>query len=167
VTVNDPIYKHTDPDGDTLTIRTPGVGGRYQAVARDESGDPVCVYVTPEVLREAADAIEKHRREAKYLNAIRGIEALLRVVEAFDDDEEAIGLANDSDFGLYDYVYAGDAGRAYRVARQLRAGHVGINTAQRNHEAPFGGFKMSGVGRDNGDWGLYAYTEIQSIIWPG
>jgi acyl-CoA reductase-like NAD-dependent aldehyde dehydrogenase len=45
--------------------------------------------------------------------------------------------------------------------------NVGINTAQRNHEAPFGGFKMSGVGRDGGDHGLYAYTEIQSIIWPG
>jgi acyl-CoA reductase-like NAD-dependent aldehyde dehydrogenase len=53
------------------------------------------------------------------------------------------------------------------VAKQLQAGHVGINTAQRNHEAPFGGFKMSGIGRDNGDFGLHAYTELQSIIWPG
>ena len=40
-------------------------------------------------------------------------------------------------------------------------------SAQRNHEAPFGGFKMSGIGRDGGDFGLYAYTEVQSIIWPG
>ena len=70
-----------------------------------------------------------------------------------------------SDFGLYDYVFSGDTARAFRVAKQLRAGHVGINTAQRNHEAPFGGFKMSGVGRDGGDYGLEAYSEMQSIIW--
>jgi phenylacetaldehyde dehydrogenase len=85
----------------------------------------------------------------------------------FDDDDEAVAIANDSDFGLYDYVYSTDPGRAYAIARQLRCGHVGINTAQRNHEAPFGGFKMSGVGRDGGDFGLHAYTELQSVIWPG
>ena len=88
------------------------------------------------------------------------------VAVPFDDEDEGIAIANDSEFGLYDYVYSGDAGRAYGVAKQLRAGHVGINTAQRNMEAPFGGFKMSGVGRDGGDHGLYAYTELQSIIWP-
>ena len=70
----------------------------------------------------------------------------------FDDEEEGVALSNDSDFGLYDYVFSSDTSRAYRVARQLRAGHVGINTAQRNHEAPFGGFKLSGVGRDGGDY---------------
>ena len=43
---------------------------------------------------------------------------------------------------------------------------VGVNTTQRNHEAPFGGFKFSGVGRDGGDFGLHAYSELQSIIWP-
>jgi acyl-CoA reductase-like NAD-dependent aldehyde dehydrogenase len=89
------------------------------------------------------------------------------VVVPFDDEDEAIAIANDSDYGLYDYVFSGDTGRAYRVARQLEAGHVGINTAQRNHAAPFGGWKMSGVGRDGGDYGLLAYTELQSVIWPG
>ena len=89
------------------------------------------------------------------------------VVIPFDDDDEAIAIANDSDFGLYDYVFSGDTARAFDVAQRLRAGHVGINTAQRNHEAPFGGFKMSGVGRDGGDYGLEAYSELQSIIWTG
>jgi acyl-CoA reductase-like NAD-dependent aldehyde dehydrogenase len=89
------------------------------------------------------------------------------VVVPFDDEDEAVALANDSDYGLYDYVFSTDTARAFRVAKQLRCGHVGINSAQRNHEAPFGGFKMSGIGRDNGDFGLYAYTEIQSIIFPG
>jgi acyl-CoA reductase-like NAD-dependent aldehyde dehydrogenase len=85
----------------------------------------------------------------------------------FDDEDEGIAIANDSEFGLYDYVFSGDSSRALRAAKQLRAGHVGINTAQRNHEAPFGGFKMSGIGRDGGDFGLLAYSEIQSILWAG
>ena len=89
------------------------------------------------------------------------------VAVRFEDEDEGVAQANDSAFGLYDYVFSGDTGRAMRVARQLRAGHVGINTAQRHHEAPFGGFKMSGVGRDGGDYGLEAYSELQSIVWMG
>jgi acyl-CoA reductase-like NAD-dependent aldehyde dehydrogenase len=83
----------------------------------------------------------------------------------FDDEEEGIAIANDTPFGLYDYVFSKDGGTAFRVAKRLKAGHVGINTAQRNHDAPFGGFKMSGVGRDGGDYGLLAYSEPQAIIW--
>jgi phenylacetaldehyde dehydrogenase len=83
----------------------------------------------------------------------------------FDDDEEGVAIANDSEFGLYDYVFSRDTPKAFRAAKQLRAGHVGVNTAQRNMDAPFGGFKMSGVGRDGGDTGLEAYSEVQSIIW--
>jgi acyl-CoA reductase-like NAD-dependent aldehyde dehydrogenase len=83
----------------------------------------------------------------------------------FDDDEEGIAIANDSEFGLYDYVFSRDTPKAFRAAKRLRAGHVGVNTAQRNMDAPFGGFKMSGIGRDGGDTGLEAYSEVQSIIW--
>lgn len=89
------------------------------------------------------------------------------VVVPFDDEDEGVALANSTDFGLYDYVFSGDTARAMRVAKQLRSGNVGINTAQRNHEAPFGGFKQSGVGRDGGSFGLHAYSELQSIVWPG
>lgn len=89
------------------------------------------------------------------------------VVVPFDDEDEAVAIANGTEFGLYDYVFSADTARALRVARQLRTGNVGINTAQRNHEAPFGGFKMSGVGRDGGSFGLHAYSELQSIVWPG
>jgi acyl-CoA reductase-like NAD-dependent aldehyde dehydrogenase len=89
------------------------------------------------------------------------------VVVPFDDEDEAVAIANGTEFGLYDYVFTGDTARAMRVARQLRTGNVGLNTAQRNHEAPFGGFKMSGVGRDGGSFGLHAYSELQSIVWPG
>jgi acyl-CoA reductase-like NAD-dependent aldehyde dehydrogenase len=87
------------------------------------------------------------------------------VALVFDDDDEALALANGSEFGLYDYVFSGDTERAYRTARRLRSGNVGINTAQRNPHTPFGGFKMSGVGRDGGEFGLHAYTEMQSIVW--
>jgi acyl-CoA reductase-like NAD-dependent aldehyde dehydrogenase len=83
----------------------------------------------------------------------------------FDDEDEALAIANGTSFGLYDYVWTADASRGYRVAGQLRTGMVGVNTAQRNHEAPFGGFKMSGVGRDGGSFGLHAYSELQSVVW--
>ena len=89
------------------------------------------------------------------------------VVVPFDDEDEGVALANGTSFGLYDYVFSADTARAMRVAKQLRSGNVGINTVQRNHEAPFGGFKQSGVGRDGGSFGLHAYSELQSIVWPG
>ncbi|MCX4881526.1 aldehyde dehydrogenase family protein [Streptomyces sp. NBC_00847] len=89
------------------------------------------------------------------------------VVIPFDDEDEGIALANDSDYGLIDYVWSGDVARAFRVARQLRAGGIGVNTVGRNMEAPFGGFKKSGVGRDVGSYALHAYSEVQAIVWPG
>ncbi|MEW2164037.1 aldehyde dehydrogenase family protein [Streptomyces sp. NPDC007084] len=89
------------------------------------------------------------------------------VVLPFDDEDEAVALANDSDYGLIDYVWSGDIARAFRVARRLRAGGVGVNTVGRNMEAPFGGFKKSGVGRDVGSYALHAYSETQAIVWPG
>ncbi|KIF03209.1 aldehyde dehydrogenase [Streptomyces sp. RSD-27] len=90
------------------------------------------------------------------------------VVVPFDGGEdEAVALADDSDYGLISYVWSGDAARAFRVARRLRAGGVGVNTVGRNMEAPFGGFKRSGVGRDVGSYALHAYSEVQSIVWAG
>ncbi|HWB65788.1 MAG TPA: aldehyde dehydrogenase family protein [Mycobacteriales bacterium] len=87
-------------------------------------------------------------------------------VVPFDDEDEAIAFANDSDYGLINYVWSADVARGYRVARQLRSGTVDLNTVTQQMEAPFGGFKQSGVGRDRGSFGLYAYSELQSIVWP-
>jgi acyl-CoA reductase-like NAD-dependent aldehyde dehydrogenase len=115
-------------------------------------------YLTPAVLADVDNSMRVAREE---------IFGPVIVVETFDDDEEAIHLANDSDFGLYDYVFSGDSARGMRVARRLRAGNIGINTIQRNHETPFGGTKLSGVGRDGGSFGLHAYSELQSVVWPG
>ena len=87
------------------------------------------------------------------------------VVIPFDDEDEAISVSNSTSFGLYDYVWTSDTARGYRVATQLRTGNVGINTVQRNNEAPFGGFKKSGVNRDLGVFALHAYSEMQSVVW--
>jgi len=133
-------------------------GGDLLIDGRSPDGIDQGFYVGPTLLANCRNDMKAVREE---------IFGPVIVVVPFDDDDEAIAIANDSDFGLYDYVFSEDTGKAYGIAQQLEAGHVGINTAQRNHEAPFGGFKMSGVGRDGGDFGLHAYTEIQSIIWPG
>jgi acyl-CoA reductase-like NAD-dependent aldehyde dehydrogenase len=87
-------------------------------------------------------------------------------VVPFDSEEEAVALANDSDYGLINYVWSKDAARGYRVARLLQAGTVDLNTVTQQMEAPFGGFKQSGVGRDRGSFGLHAYSEMQAIVWP-
>jgi acyl-CoA reductase-like NAD-dependent aldehyde dehydrogenase len=89
------------------------------------------------------------------------------VVLPFDDEDDGVALANGTDFGLNDYVFTGDTARGMRVARQLRSGSVAINTARQSPEAPFGGFKLSGVGRDRGSFAMHAYSELQSIVWPG
>jgi acyl-CoA reductase-like NAD-dependent aldehyde dehydrogenase len=113
-------------------------------------------YVAPTLLAHATNQMTPVREE---------IFGPVVVVVPFDEPEEAVEIANDSDFGLYSYVFSADTGRAWEVARQLRSGNVGINGLQRNHEAPFGGFKQSGVGRDGGSYGLHAYSEMQSIVW--
>ncbi|MFC5721765.1 aldehyde dehydrogenase family protein [Streptomyces gamaensis] len=83
----------------------------------------------------------------------------------FDDEDEAVRIANSTPYGLHDYVFAAGAARAWALAARLRSGNVGINTAQRHPETPFGGFKDSGVGRDGGSFALHAYSELQSVVW--
>ncbi|MBX9395027.1 aldehyde dehydrogenase family protein [Streptomyces sp. TRM72054] len=115
-------------------------------------------YVSPTLLADCTNDMRVAREE---------IFGPVVVVIPFDDEEEGVALANDSDYGLIDYVWSADVARAFRVARRLRAGGVGINTVGRNMEAPFGGFKKSGVGRDVGSYALHAYSEVQAIVWPG
>jgi acyl-CoA reductase-like NAD-dependent aldehyde dehydrogenase len=84
----------------------------------------------------------------------------------FDDEDEAIAIANDSDYGLYGYVWTGDTVRGLRVARALRTGTVQVNSGSgMNPDAPFGGYKLSGIGRDGGTYALTAYSELKYIGW--
>ncbi|MGI9363493.1 MAG: aldehyde dehydrogenase family protein, partial [Parasphingorhabdus sp.] len=89
------------------------------------------------------------------------------VVIGFDDDEEAISIANDSDFGLSGAVYSADVGRAYAIATQLRTGKVNLNGGSGKMSAnhPFGGIKRSGYGREFGELGLHEFTYVKSISY--
>ena len=81
----------------------------------------------------------------------------------FDSEEEAIRLGNDTRYGLGAYVQTTDPDRADRVARRLRAGNVSINGEAYDYDAPFGGVKQSGNGRENGVYGLEDYLDLKTI----
>ncbi|MEX2671097.1 MAG: NAD-dependent succinate-semialdehyde dehydrogenase [Phycisphaeraceae bacterium] len=82
----------------------------------------------------------------------------------FDNEAEAVAFGNRTEYGLASYVFTADDDRAARVAAQLRFGHVGHNTGQGpTPEAPFGGMKQSGYGREGGIEGLFEFTEAQTI----
>lgn len=83
----------------------------------------------------------------------------------FEDDDQAIDIANDSRYGLAGHVIAADAGRAFGLACRLRTGSVDINggPGYTNPDVPFGGYKRSGLGRENGPEGLDEYTQLKTI----
>jgi acyl-CoA reductase-like NAD-dependent aldehyde dehydrogenase len=86
------------------------------------------------------------------------------VVMPFADEEEAVSLANDSDFGLHASIWSTDVPRALRVASRIEAGSVAINAGLvRDIRAPFGGRKLSGLGRSGGRWSIDAFTEPKSV----
>jgi aldehyde dehydrogenase (NAD+) len=85
-------------------------------------------------------------------------------VIAYDSEDEAIRIANDSKFGLHSAVLGTDTQRARRVASQLQAGRVVINNMTDDPDAPWGGFKFSGVGREYGRYGIEAFLEPKAIL---
>lgn len=88
------------------------------------------------------------------------VAALMR----FNDEQEAIALANDTEFGLAAYFYSRDIGRCFRVSEALEYGMVGVNTgAISNEVAPFGGVKASGLGREGSKYGLDEYLEVKYV----
>jgi aldehyde dehydrogenase (NAD+)/betaine-aldehyde dehydrogenase len=82
----------------------------------------------------------------------------------FDDEDEAIAIANDNEFGLAGAVWTSDVARAHRVAGQVDAGTFWINSYRAIHVgSPFGGYKHSGYGRTSGIEALYEYTQTKSV----
>jgi len=84
----------------------------------------------------------------------------------FRDEDEAVALANDSEYGLAGSVWTADAERGTALARRIRTGTVGVNGYRMDNAAPFGGYKASGLGRENGIEGLLAYFQVKSVLLP-
>jgi aldehyde dehydrogenase (NAD+) len=84
--------------------------------------------------------------------------------QALADDDEAVAIANDTPYGLHAYISTSDPARGERLARRLQAGRIMINQVVDSRDAPFGGFKQSGLGREFGTWGISAYLEDQAIF---
>lgn len=88
------------------------------------------------------------------------------VMIPFEDEEDAIRIANDTPYGLAAYVQCADAEKAERVGRQLRAGMVRLNGVPIPDAAPFGGYKSSGIGREGGHFGLDEFLEVKTLAFP-
>ena len=86
----------------------------------------------------------------------------------FDSDEEAVAIANKSDFGLGGSIVSADAGKAMEMAMKVRTGSIGINggSGKLHPDTPFGGYKRSGLGREWGEHGYNEYTQIKAITFP-
>ncbi|MEC8149553.1 MAG: aldehyde dehydrogenase family protein, partial [SAR324 cluster bacterium] len=92
----------------------------------------------------------------------------LAPVFRFSTEEEAIRMANDTEFGLASYFFSRDIGRIWRVSEALEYGMVGINTGIMSTEvAPFGGMKESGIGREGSKYGLDEYLEVKYLCMAG
>ncbi len=111
--------------------------------------------VTPTVLTGAA-----HDSEVATTEVFGPVATIL----PFDDEDEAIVLANGTRYGLSGSLWTRDIGRAIRVAREIRSGLLSINSDASSYiQAPFGGYGQSGLGKEQGLEGLYDYTEVKNI----
>ncbi|MEM7292183.1 MAG: aldehyde dehydrogenase family protein [Pseudomonadota bacterium] len=81
----------------------------------------------------------------------------------YQSEDDAVAIANDTDYGLAAYVSSGDMDHATAIARRLRAGQVAVNYVGGNTDTPFGGYKQSGNGREKGRWGLEEFLELKAI----
>ncbi len=115
-------------------------------------------YVRPTVFADVAPAMRVAREE---------IFGPVLVMMPFEDEADAIRLANDTPYGLAAYIQTASPERAERVAARLRAGAVHINGGGYNYGSPFGGYLQSGNGREGGRAGLEDYQELKTLHWPG
>lgn len=115
-------------------------------------------YFAPTLLRDVTNDMDIAREE---------VFGPITVAIPYDDEEDAIRIANDSDFGLAGSVYSADFDKALAVARRIHSGGVAINSAGISLTEPFGGVKQSGWGRECGAEGILEFTEIKQILLSG
>ncbi|KUN18288.1 aldehyde dehydrogenase [Streptomyces corchorusii] len=111
-------------------------------------------YVTPTLFADVDNSMRIAQEE---------IFGPVLVVIPFDDDDHAVRIANDSPYGLGGGVWTADEGRALEIARRIRTGTFSVNGAPFSFDAPFGGFKSSGIGREFGATGLTQYVEYKTV----
>ncbi len=111
-------------------------------------------YVTPTLFADVDNSMRIAQEE---------IFGPVLVVIAYDDEDDAVRIANDSEYGLSGGVWSSDEARALAVARRIRTGTVTVNGASVGFDGPFGGFKASGIGREYGAAGLQQYIEYKTI----
>jgi acyl-CoA reductase-like NAD-dependent aldehyde dehydrogenase len=125
-----------------------------EIIVGDEAVPPHGWFVAPTILGN----VQPHSRIAQ-----EEVFGPVLCVLAYDSEDEAVRIANGTPYGLAATVWSTDQAHALAVARRLRAGQVDINGAPFNSEAPFGGFGMSGIGRENGIFGFEEFLEPRAI----
>ena len=138
----------------------------YMALARDAGATIAAGGYRPEDLSSGNYVAPTLFVDAKNTMRIAQEEIFGPVLTAigFDTEEEAIQLANDTAFGLAAYIWTKDTGRSMRLAQRVEAGMLWVNSENnRNLPSPFGGVKMSGIGRDGGDYSFDFYMETKNV----
>lgn len=115
-------------------------------------------FYAPKVLTDVAPGSDILREE---------IFGPVLAIATFDTDDEAVSLANDTEYGLVSYVYTEDFRRGQRMIERLQTGMMGLNVGVvSNAAAPFGGWKMSGLGREGGAEGIHEYLQTKYTLTP-
>jgi aldehyde dehydrogenase (NAD+) len=141
------IQKGID-EGATLVVGGPG---RPEGLSRG-------YYVRPTVFSDVSNDMSIAREE---------IFGPVLSILPYENEDEAIRIANETQYGLAGYVSSGNLERARRVASRIRAGQINVNGAQPDFGAPFGGYKQSGNGREWGQFGFEEFLETKAVIGWG
>lgn len=135
-------------------IRTAMIEGARLVTGGETPTDVHGAFVRPTVFSDVTEDMTIHREE---------VFGPVLAIEAYDSEDDAVRIANATEYGLAGAVWSASPARAENIARRIRAGQVQINAGAFNANAPFGGYKQSGNGREAGRYGLEEFLEIKSI----